>query len=92
LHAVESLLLQALVHMLKAEASPRARDVGNLQGDARGFCAQARRRSAPSMRQKIDIAGIYADALRALPETMDGQPLGAVTPVCPMSLDELLDL
>ena len=90
LHAVESLLFQAIVHMLKAEAWPQARDAENWQGDARGFRAQARRRFAPSMRQKIDLAGIYADALRAMPATMDGQPPQPVWPSCPMTLDELL--
>jgi hypothetical protein len=74
LHAVESLLLQALVHMLKAEGWPLARDVENWRGDARGFRAQVRRRFAPSMRQNIDLADIYADALRILPTSMDGQP------------------
>src|ERR1700722_17630447 len=52
LHAVESLLFQAMSHMLKAEAWPQSRDVENWRGDARGFLAQARRRFAPSMRQK----------------------------------------
>ena len=90
LHAVESLLLQAIVHMLKADAWPLARDAENWRGDARGFRAQARRRFAPSMRQKIDLPGIYADALKALPASMDGQPPQPVAPVCPMTLDELL--
>ena len=90
LHAVESLLLQALLHMLKAEGWPLARDVENWRGDARGFRAQARRRFAPSMRQNIDLAGIYADALKALPDTMDGQPPQRVSQTCPMTLDELL--
>ena len=90
LHAVESLLFQAIVHMLKAEAWPLARDAENWRGDARGFRAQARRRFAPSMRQKIDLPGIYADVLKALPNTMDGQPPQPVSPTCPMTLDELL--
>jgi uncharacterized protein DUF29 len=90
LHAVESLLLQALAHMLKAEASPLARDAENWRGDARGFRAQARRRFAPSMRQKIDLADIYADAVKALPCKMDGQPSQPVLATCPMTLDELL--
>ena len=90
LHAVESLLFQAIVHMLKAEAWPLARDAENWRGDARGFRAQARRRFAPSMRQKIDLPGIYADVLKALPDTMDGQPPQPVSPTCPMTLDELL--
>jgi Domain of unknown function DUF29 len=90
LHAVESLLLQALVHMLKAEGWPLARDVENWRADARGFRAQARRRFVPSMRQNIDLGGIYADALKALPDTMDGQPPQSVTQTSPMTLDELL--
>jgi len=90
LHAVESLLLQALVHMLKAEGWPLARDAENRRADARRFRAQARRRFAPSMRQKLDLAGIYADALDALPATMDGQPPVPLPPICPMTLDELL--
>jgi hypothetical protein len=89
-HAVESLLLQALVHMLKAEGWPSARDVDNWRGDARCFIAQARRRFAPSMRQKIDLSGVYADALRAVPETMDGQPPLPLPQDCQVTLDALL--
>jgi hypothetical protein len=74
LHAVESLLVQALRHMLKAEARPLSRDAPSRRADAIDFRQQARRRFAPSMRPKIDVAGLYADARRALPETMDGLP------------------
>jgi hypothetical protein len=80
LHAVESLLTQALLHMLKAKAWPQARDVPNWEADARLSRRQARRRFVPSMRRKIDIAALYADALASLPEIMDGQP--------PMSVPE----
>ena len=90
LHAVASLLFQALVHMLKAEGWPLVRDAENWRADARGFRAQARRRFAPSMRQNIDLADIYADAVRALPTAMDGQPPQPVSSACPMTLDELL--
>jgi hypothetical protein len=83
-------LLQALVHLLKAEGRPLARDVGNWRGDARGFCAQARRRLAASMRRNIDLAGIYADALKALPDTINGQPPQPVSQTCPMTLDKLI--
>lgn len=68
LHAVESLLFQALVHVLKAQAWPQSVSAPGWRADARGFRAQARRRFVPSMRQWIDIAGLYADALEALPE------------------------
>ena len=45
---------------------------------------------APSMRRKIDVAGIYAKVVRALPETMDGQPPLPLPEVCPVALDDLL--
>jgi hypothetical protein len=44
------------------------------------------------MRQRIDVAHLYRQALRALPDTIDGQaPLPLPTPdACPVTLDELL--
>jgi hypothetical protein len=88
--AVESLLLQALVHILKAEAWPLSQAASGWRAEARLFRAQARRRFAPSMRQRIDLAGLYADAVRAMPETMDDQPPLPVPDQCPATLDELL--
>ncbi len=90
LRAVESLLLQALVHRLKAEAWPLSPTVPGWQAEARLFRAQARRAFAPSMRQRLDVPGLYADALRALPETLDGQPPQPIAAICPVTLDELL--
>jgi len=90
LHAVKSLLVQALRHMLKAEAWPLSRDAPIWRADAIDFRRQARRRFVPSMRQKIDIADLYADALAAIPETVDGVPPLPVPDVCPVTLDELL--
>jgi hypothetical protein len=89
-HAVESLLLQALLHQLKIEAWPVSRDVPHWRSEARLFLAQARRRFVPSMRQRIDLAGVYHDALKALPEMMDDQPPLPVSEVCPATLDALL--
>jgi hypothetical protein len=37
-----------------------------------------------------DVAGIYRDALEALPATLDGLPPQPVPQECPVSLDELL--
>jgi hypothetical protein len=90
LSAVETLLFNAFVHDLKAEAWPSARDVLTWRGDARGFRAQARRKYRPSMRQRIDLAGIYADALVALPDSLDGLAPLPVPAVCPFTLDELM--
>ena len=90
LHAVESLLVQALRHMLKAEGWPLSRDAPVWRADAIDFRRQARRKFVPSMRQKIDIASLYADALAAMPESMDGQGPLPVPDECPVTLDELL--
>jgi hypothetical protein len=90
LHSVESLLVQALRHMLKAEAWPLSIDAPSWRADAIDFRRQARRRFVPSMRQKIDLAGLYTDAVAAMPETVDGQPPLPVSDVCPVTLDELL--
>jgi hypothetical protein len=90
LRAVESLLLQAFVHMLKAQAWPNSLSTPAWQSDALLFRAQARRAFSPSMRQRLDVPGLYADALRGLPASMDNQPPQPVPPGCPMTLDELL--
>ena len=90
LHAIQSLLMQALVHMLKADAWPLARDAPSWRADAVGFRAQAANRFVPSMRQRINLDRIYRQALRALPETVDGQAPLPVPDVCPVTLDELL--
>lgn len=90
LHAVESLLLHALIHTLKAPGWPEARDAENWLADARLFRAQAASRFAPSMRQRLDLDRIYRQALRALPVAIDGKPPHALPGACPLTLDQLL--
>jgi hypothetical protein len=90
LHAVESLLVQALIHMLKAEAWPLSPAAPGWRAEAVRFRGDAARRFAPSMRQRIDIAKLYRSALRALPEAIDGQSPLPVPAECPVTLDELL--
>jgi len=91
LHAVESLLMQALAHMAKAEAWPAAREVPHWRAEARRFRIDAATRFAPSMRQRLDLEKIYRRALRIIPETIDGQPpLPLLSATCPVTLDELL--
>lgn len=48
------LLLQAIVHMLKAQAWPHSRDVPHWQAEARGFRSDTADILTPSMRQRID--------------------------------------
>ena len=89
-HAVESLLLQTMLHMIKAEAWPDCRDVDHWLDEARLFRAQATARFVPSMRQRIDMTRLWRLALRAVPRRIDGQPPLPVPQTCPMTLDQLL--
>ncbi len=89
-HAVEGLLAQALRHMLKAEAWPLSRDAPSWRADAIDFRQQAANRFAPSMAARIDVAKLYRQARRSLPETVDSVAPLPVPEVCPMTLEELL--
>jgi len=90
LRACRAQLLQALLHDLKAEAWPLSRDVPHWRSEACVARINAADAYAPSMRQKINVAAIYAKALRALPDTMDDQPPLPLPDVCPVTLDDLL--
>jgi Domain of unknown function DUF29 len=90
LHTVESLLVQAMLRMLKAEAWALSRAAPGWQAEARLFRLQARRRFALSMLQRLHVPGLYADAVRAMPDTIDGEPPLPVPAGCPVTLDELL--
>jgi hypothetical protein len=90
LRAVESHLIQALLHDLKIEAWPQSRDVPHWRAEARGQRDDARSSFTPSMAQRIDVPALYRRALRRLPETVDEQPPLAVPETCPVTLDELL--
>ncbi len=90
LRATRALLVQAMLHDLKAEAWPLARDVENWRADARRFRGDAADAFAPSMRQRIDLDRLYRRALHSMPETMDGLAPLPVPQVCPVTLAELL--
>ena len=90
LRAVQSLLTQALIRMLKAEVWPTVRDAPNWRAEAIRFRGDAADRFSPSMRQRIDMARLYQRAVRALPETMDGLAPLPVPDSCPVTSDELL--
>ena len=87
---VESWLFQMALHLLKAEAWPLAAAKPHWEAEARGFRAQARRKYRASMARKIDLPGLYADALQALPDTIDGAPPLLVDMVCPWTLEAVL--
>ena len=90
LHAVESFLVQALAHDLEAEAWPLSGAVPGWRAEARRFRGDAAARFTPAMRQRLDLAKIYRRALRAMPDTIDGQTPAPVPQTCPVTLDALL--
>jgi hypothetical protein len=90
IHAVTSLLRQALIHMLKARVWPLSRHVPHWEAEARVFQASATDRFVPSMLQRIDLARIFGQAVRGLPTMIDGQPPLPVPAVCEWTLDQLL--
>jgi hypothetical protein len=90
LRACRSLLVQALVHMLKVKGWPQSRDAPHWAAEARRFRGDAADAFTLSMRQRIDMAELYRRTLRAMPDTIDGQPPQPVSDVCSFTLDELL--
>ena len=92
LHAVESHLVMAMLLDLKAEAWPESRDVPHWRAEARLHCDEARRRYTPSMAQRIDMAKLFRQARRAMPEMMDGQPPLAGRKDAPTLADLLTEL
>jgi hypothetical protein len=94
-HSVEDLLVQAFLRDLKACAWPHSRKIPHWQAEARVCRSDARRRFTPSMRQKIDVAALFRDAMEGLPEKMDGYPpsregLALAVAAQPTTLDEAL--
>ncbi len=89
-NAVRALLVQALLHRLKAQAWPLSTYVPHWEAEERGFRGDAADRFVESMRQKIDLEALYRRALRRMPSSIDGQPPLPVPTTCPVTLDELL--
>jgi hypothetical protein len=91
LHGCESLLQQAMRHLLKLHAWPASTAIAHWQSEAVTFLGDARRRFSPSMRQRIDLADIYALALRSVRFLNDQSGAPAPLPdACPFTLDALL--
>ena len=91
LRACQSLLVQALAHLLKLRAWPDSRAAAHWRGEAAVFLAGARRNFAPSMRQRIDLGELYADALYGVRAGTDEAGEARALPEgCPFGLDDLV--
>jgi hypothetical protein len=90
LNACESLLAQAVIHLLKLHLAPNSRPAAHWRGEVSTFLADARRRFSPSMRQRISVPALYAEALSRLRSEAKGKRLPRLPETCPFGLDDLL--
>jgi hypothetical protein len=90
LFAVQSLLVQAMLHMLKADAWPLSRDVDHWRAEARRFRGTRRLGSPRACARKSTCRSSTARPLRAMPKRIDGQLPLPVPTVCPVALEELV--
>jgi hypothetical protein len=91
LHAVESALDRLLVHLLKVHGWPSSPLVRYWRAEIGAFQKNAARRFSPSMRQRINVARLCADAMEQLEGANYDDAAPRVWPkICPFTLDDLL--
>lgn len=84
--AVESLLEQAMVHLLKLRIDPTSPATRHWRAEILAMLGGVRRRYAPSMRHRIATEAIWHDAVRQVEALYPG---ASVPALCPWSIDEL---
>ena len=89
LHSCQSLLRQALVHLLKLQVWHDSQAVPHWRGEVAGFLADARKRFAPSMRQRLGLDDVYATALDQV-RNQAGSDGDRLPETCPFSAEDLL--
>jgi hypothetical protein len=89
--AVRSLLLQALLHALKAAAWPDHSAARKWRNEIATFLVQARARFQPDMAQAIDPADLHRRARNAVLDLDMRRPPRALPAVSDHTLAELMD-
>ena len=91
LKACESLLRQAMIHLLKLHAWPRSRSAGHWADEAAAFLDDARSWFSPAMRQRIDLGDGFRRAAKRVRRMSDRSgPPRPWPDACPWTLDDLL--
>lgn len=90
LRACRSLLLQAMVHLLKLHARPEDKAAGHWREEAGTFLDDAEQRFSPSMRQRIDLDELYGKAVRRAGTAMNEDGSLPFPQACPFTLEALL--
>jgi hypothetical protein len=92
LNAVRSHLRRMPVHLLKIYGWPGSPSVRHWREEISGFQEEALQRFTPAMRQRIDLAEIYARALHQLRDAdYDDAPAHPWPVTCPFTLEQLLN-
>ena len=93
LRSCQSLLEQLLTHLLKLHAMPGSPAARHWRDEVRAFRHDLQRRFTLSMRRRIELDALYANALERSAAAMDdeGGSTVALPEVCPFTLDQLLD-
>ena len=97
LHAVESLLLNILVHLILLWAEPDSSVVRGWVAEIAAWNVMVARRITPSMRAKIDLSSLWQDATKVTAAKLVGSADGTrfesrLSPLpCPFLLDDLLN-
>jgi hypothetical protein len=87
LHSVESFLNLIMVHLLKLHVWPDSQSRGHWRSEVAGFQNSLKRWFSPSMAQRIDVGGLYGDAIEQLRAGDPGTPWPDENP---FALDHLL--
>jgi hypothetical protein len=93
LAAVESHMRLIFVRLIKLRVEPDAETTRHWRGEIIAFHSEMRRRYSPSMRQRIDIDGIWRSAREQSMLAYEGGQQHLVTDLSlesPFSLDDLL--
>ncbi len=91
LRACQSLLQQAMTHLLKLHAWPDSPAAAHWHDEAGVFLDGAADRFTPSMRQRVGLEDLYPKALRRAATSRDVTGTPNASPAkCPFTLDELL--
>jgi len=91
-NATQSNIERCLEHLLKLVASPAEAPRGTWRREARTFAKTARRSFSPAMRQHLDMAEAWDEAIRAAEDELADYGEGPIGDVgaCPFTLDDLI--
>jgi len=92
LRTCETLLRQAMTHLLKLRVWPDSRFAAEWREEAAICLDDAQNRFSLSMRQKIDLEKLYARVVQRTIAVADDMSLSNLAAArCPFELDQLLD-